>query len=96
MCIVISKDRWIRKYPKCLQKCHHFHIVLLQGPRGKEAIQAEEIELATVITLLESLSSFRISVGSKFDEFERRAIDVAHIKTYKDVNQLKRRQTAPH
>ena len=60
--------------------------------KTSKSVQAEEIELGTVVTLLESLSSFLISLGSKFDEFERRAIGVAHVKTYKDVNQCKRRQ----
>ena len=73
-----------------------WNTVLERFNKTSKSVQAEEIELGTVVTLLESLSSFLISLRSKFDEFERRAIGVAHVKTYKDVNQRKRRQTAQH
>ena len=73
-----------------------WNTVLERFNKTSKSVQAEEIELGTVVTLLESLSSFFISLRSKFDEFERRAIGVAHVKTYKDVNQRKRRQTAQH
>ena len=66
-----------------------WNTVLERFNKTSKSVQAEEIELGTVVTLLESLSSFLISLRSKFDEFERRAIGVAHVKTYKDVNQRK-------
>ena len=82
----------------CSEGMDHLETVLLTDlwntllerfNKTSKSVQAEEIELGTVVTLLESLSNF-LFVRSKFDEFERRAIDVAHIKTYKDVNQCKR------
>ena len=73
-----------------------WNTVLERFNKTNKSVQAEEIELGTVVTLLEALSTFLISLRSKFDEFERRAIDVAHVKIYKDVNQRKRRQTAQH
>ncbi|KAL5509620.1 hypothetical protein EMCRGX_G005019 [Ephydatia muelleri] len=70
-----------------------WNAVLERFNKTSKSVQAEEIELGTVVTLLESLSSFLISLRSKFDEFERRTIGAALVKTYKDVNQRKQHST---